>query len=593
FNLPDTLRNYTHDAYYGAPGGREGALKSLRKEVAALLSGPTSIYRVTLTGPNGNLVFDEEQPGKFRAMNTWQNNLFTRDFSNKTTLRVSGEADPETRLRTRCQLTAYYTTPPGYPAITELTIRYRWYSLVVVLVWCAIYYFVYKYLLRPMQVVTAHLEDSKRGATRLIPRATSFLETSYNNIASQALLQQLQDRLGNLVGQDDPGKRATTIADAMTFCSEAFGFESFAITELSGEDGPLTIVEQYSPGGAPVPQTAETLGTAQHLAEKLKNGYGEQVFAARGTTQFDFLASLPDSWALMTGRLDRQMPELRYRMECGERVCETFRRGFLTFRAYQQNILRQRSEANIVLSRNLGHDLTNIIATTKLDLMGVRQMMNLPRAELDGPRAELLQQAVEGLLQSTRFLQEIVNLYRSFSYVKRPQFERHDLNILVGEFLASFEPSVSARIEIVRDFQPGIPTLIVEPRLLKLALFNVLTNSLDALKRNPVSQGATPKITVRTRHELGTEEFRIEVQDNGPGICSPDGRPLGRAEIDSIFQYGYSTKTEASEGLGLNWVKTIVHDFHQGSVHAANIPGGGAMITMTVKSMETAEARIG
>ncbi|MBX7245077.1 MAG: hypothetical protein K1X53_06240, partial [Candidatus Sumerlaeaceae bacterium] len=62
FNLPDTLRNYTHDAYYGAPDGREGALKSLRKEVAALLSGPTSIYRVTLTGPNGNLVFDEEQP---------------------------------------------------------------------------------------------------------------------------------------------------------------------------------------------------------------------------------------------------------------------------------------------------------------------------------------------------------------------------------------------------------------------------------------------------------------------------------------------------------------------------------------------------
>lgn len=198
-----------------------------------------------------------------------------------------------------------------------------------------------------------------------------------------------------------------------------------------------------------------------------------------------------------------------------------------------------------------------------------------------------------GLLESTRFLQEIVNIYRSFSFVKRPQYERHDLNEIVGQFLATFEPTVSNRIELARDLAPGIPTLILEPRLLKLALFNLLTNALDAMKRDPRADGAPPRITVATRHDPGTAGFVVTVEDNGPGIRDAEGRMMQPAEIEAIFQFGYSTKAERSEGLGLNWVRTIIEDFHAGRVAAENLHGGGARFTLVIHSMEASEAKIG
>jgi len=161
----------------------------------------------------------------------------------------------------------------------------------------------------------------------------------------------------------------------------------------------------------------------------------------------------------------------------------------------------------------------------------------------------------------------------------------------VGRFLTVFEPTVSKRLEIQRDLQPDIPTLILEPRLLKLALFNVLTNALDAFKR-VAEPTAAARLLVTTRHEADSDTFLICIDDNGPGIRDADGRPLARAEIDTVFQHGYSTKGEHSEGLGLNWVRTIIEDFHAGHVSAENLPEGGARFTLAIRSMEAREARI-
>ena len=269
------------------------------------------------------------------------------------------------------------------------------------------------------------------------------------------------------------------------------------------------------------------------------------------------------------------------------------RAAFLGLRAYRQDMFRQRSEANITLARNLGHDLTNIIATGRLDLLAVRQILAAPAegGQVEAAHAELLQQSVQGLLETMRFLQEIVNIYRSFSYVKRPAYERHDLNELVSKFITVFEPTVSKRLEIRRDLQADLPSLILEPRLLKLALFNVLTNALDAFKRMNDAD-VQPRLTVSTRLDVAAQSYLIQITDNGPGIRDAAGELLDRARIDSIFQYGISTKADQGEGLGLNWVRTIVHDFHAGRVTAENLPEGGARITLLIRSMEASEARI-
>src|SRR5690606_18543404 len=168
------------------------------------------------------------------------------------------------------------------------------------------------------------------------------------------------------------------------------------------------------------------------------------------------------------------------------RACESLRAGFVAFQAYREQLFRERSEANISLSRNMGHDLTNIIATSKLELLGIKRILHgaAEGTAPTGQRAAILTESVSGLLESTRFMQEMVNICRSFSYVKRPAYERRALSPLIEEFLQMFVPALSSHVTITSNLAPDLPPPIIEPRLLKLALFNVLQNALDAIKKS-------------------------------------------------------------------------------------------------------------
>jgi signal transduction histidine kinase len=405
-------------------------------------------------------------------------------------------------------------------------------------------------------------------------------------------LQRLQQKLNDMVQVLEPAQRRQLLEETLAFACSAFGVETLQLVELAGDADSLALLDVVSFPSAKAPGERETYARAKALLfERPQEGESCEGFHSQGEEFSDF-EPVGATGLLLMGPMRRELPDLKYRLSRVRQACEVFHHGYLMLRSRQQDIFRHRSEANIVLSRNLGHDLTNIIATSKLDLMAVKELLKLPPSELEGTRGMLLREAVEGLLESTKFLQEIVNIYRSFSYVKRPQFERSHLNELISDFLRAFEPSISTRIRIVRRFEEAIPALILEPRLLKLVLFNVLTNALDAIKRDARASAGEALIRVRTAYRPEHEEYVIEIEDNGPGIQSPEGRLLDRAETETIFQYGYSTKSESSEGLGLNWVKTIIEDFHNGSVRAENVPGSGARFTLTLRSMETAEARI-
>ena len=585
FNLPENLEELGK-AVLASPAAptREAAAERLRAEFSSIVEGATSVYWLQLRDRDGAVVLEVSDSGKPARINTFENNLFIRRFDRTTDLLIKGAG----------RIVGHYTSPTNFEPLRRLTIHYRLVATALALVWLLLYYFIHKYLLRPLQRVTGYIERSRVDTPRLIPRPRGYLERSYNDIARQALLQQLQEKLGGLVRTVDPDERRRVIEGALAFVEQSFGARAIAAAELGGHDQDWGVVNLYQPPGRRGADTAAMAAHAARLARTEPDTTGALRFESppKGG-DFACLDTSGGANLVITGNIPADAPDAAFRTECVRQACDALRGAFVTLRAFQQDMFRQRSEANIVLSRNLGHDLTNIIATNKLDLMAVRQILGMPAGEATGARAELLRQAVAGLLESTRFLQEIVNIYRSFSFVKRPQYERHDLNEVVGQFLATFEPTVSNRIELARDLAPGIPTLILEPRLLKLALFNLLTNALDAMKRDPRADGATPRIAVATRHDPASGGFVVTVEDNGPGIRDADGRMMQPAEIEAIFQFGYSTKAERSEGLGLNWVRTIVEDFHAGRVAAENLPGGGARFTLFIHSMEASEAKIG
>jgi signal transduction histidine kinase len=592
FDLPDSLNQTAHGVLFNAsPADRKSAERDLQHLMDAIVNSPSSMYRMELHDVSDAIVASADAHAKVSRFNTWRNSLFLRNFSGRTSqlVREGGQ---------RGLLVGYYTSPVDYAPIEQLTSKYRLLAGLLVALWSAVYAYIYRKLLRPVRNVTAYLERSRDGAPQLILGSREHLESAYNKLATRALLQLIEERLSSPMrpsADGQPEDRSVAVASALTVMSDAFALRKLYAAEIALTGDEIVSHEIFSPG------EMSTVSKEQLVAELTRlspDGHVSRLpeegsFLIEGDA-FRYGTMLSGgSCLLLHGELDRSVHGFKQRVDGLERSCSVLRRGFLAYKAYREGIIRQRSEANIVLSRNLGHDLTNIIATSKLDLMAVRRLLDTPTSSNNpGIRAELLQESIRGLLDNTRFLQEIVNIYRSFSHVKRPQYERRDLRGLVEEFLNAFEPSVSSRIAIRRELDAPMPAPIVEPRLLKLALFNVLTNALDALRRNPPDD-REPMVLVRTGYDEATRLYRVVIEDNGPGIRDETGRPLGPAELQAIFEYGYSTKSESNEGLGLSWVRTIMTDFHDGAVLAENVDQGGARFTLQLHSMERSEAKVG
>jgi len=594
FQPPDTLNEQARSALFSSSERlRTTERARLKESLDEIVNGPSSMIRMSLLDPDGNVVITAENLSKTTTMNTWDNNLFIREFSGRTSQNVSPRRIESEPAPARVgHLVGTYTSPVGVEEITILTHRYRLYAVALISAWLVIWLLIYEYLLRPVRNVTLHLDNSRRGTPSMIPSARGALERGYNDLAASALLQSIEEKLTAVARPGNQGGSARTaaISDALALAGSSFGSEQLRIQISANSDSSDIPVEHYQ-WLAPSKETAKDF-PAYETTEPTDE---VQVTRYPDGTGFHYAAPLADGFMHADCLYRKSRARSREVHENLVRTCDVLRSGFVSFQAYHEHLFRERSEANISLSRNMGHDLTNIIATSKLELMGIKRVLENagPGTSLSEPKATILQQGVRGLLESTRLMQEMVNIYRSFSYVKRPSYERRPLAPLVEEFLSMFEPALSSQVRIERNLPANIPAPIIEPRLLKLALFNVLQNALDAIKRMPDPQPGTGIITVSVIHNAADDNFEIHIEDNGPGIRDESGRLLSPAEAQVIFDYGFSTKGEAGEGLGLNWVRTIMADFHDGGVRAVNRPEGGAVMILWLRSMERKEARVG
>jgi two-component system C4-dicarboxylate transport sensor histidine kinase DctB len=110
---------------------------------------------------------------------------------------------------------------------------------------------------------------------------------------------------------------------------------------------------------------------------------------------------------------------------------------------------------------------------------------------------------------------------------------------------------------------------------LEQVILNLVRNALDSVGDQEhgrititaqASEGQVSKSQVSKSHVL------IKVADNGPGIPA--------SQIDQIFDPFFTTKALGKGlGLGLSISYGIVQDFG-GQIHARNLPGGGAELTV-------------
>ncbi|WP_243439236.1 PAS domain-containing sensor histidine kinase [Fundidesulfovibrio soli] len=121
------------------------------------------------------------------------------------------------------------------------------------------------------------------------------------------------------------------------------------------------------------------------------------------------------------------------------------------------------------------------------------------------------------------------------------------------------------RIEIVRDYQPGMPKVPCSPQEIQQVVFNLLDNAAQAGVDRPVKDEPL-RITLRLR--AGSDYAVLEVEDNGPGM-DEDVRK-------KVFEPFFTTKdVGAGTGLGLSVSYFIVTGNHRGTFQVRSAPGEG------------------
>jgi signal transduction histidine kinase len=120
-------------------------------------------------------------------------------------------------------------------------------------------------------------------------------------------------------------------------------------------------------------------------------------------------------------------------------------------------------------------------------------------------------------------------------------------------------------IQIVREYESGMPQVSCVPTQIEQVFMNILRNASQAFRET--GEGSRPpRIALRASAE---DAFaRVEIEDNGPG--------MDRATMRRIFEPFFTTKQPGSgTGLGLSVSYFIVTSNHNGTIEVQSQVGQG------------------
>ena len=156
------------------------------------------------------------------------------------------------------------------------------------------------------------------------------------------------------------------------------------------------------------------------------------------------------------------------------------------------------------------------------------------------------------------------------------RMSRHRLRVdrVLGRALTSRAASLRRnQIDVIRQMTES-PRISGDPLLLQQALLNILINAEHAI----AATGKPGRIHTTIEPASDGKTVRLTIEDSGPGIPA--------YVLPRVFDPFFTTK-EVGEGTGLGLAITygIVQE-HDATIHAANLPGGGARFTIVFPAIE-------
>lgn len=161
----------------------------------------------------------------------------------------------------------------------------------------------------------------------------------------------------------------------------------------------------------------------------------------------------------------------------------------------------------------------------------------------------------EAMLNSTARIFDLIRAIKDYSYMDQAPIQEIDIPQNLENTLAMVGSRLR-EVEIVRDYEPDLPSISAYGRELNQVWTALIENALDAIQNH-----GQIKLSVHLSGDL----ISTEIWDDGPGIPQ---------ELQArIFEPFFTTKAPGSGlGLGLDMVNRIVR-MHRGFVNVQSKPG--------------------
>ena len=217
------------------------------------------------------------------------------------------------------------------------------------------------------------------------------------------------------------------------------------------------------------------------------------------------------------------------------------------------------------LVAGVAHELNNPLTS----VIGYAQLLEeeLDTADATGGGAQLAQDLRRIAQESERAAKIVRNL---LAFARRQSAERapQDVADLFSRVMAlrSYELRLNG-IELVTEFQPALPSVIVDGSQLQQALLNLVLNAEQAMRGR-----ATKRLHAGARFDANAGAVELFVKDTGHGI--------DRANLSRIFDPFFTTRDVGEgTGLGLSICYGIIRD-HGGQITVESVVNTGTTFSV-------------
>jgi len=222
------------------------------------------------------------------------------------------------------------------------------------------------------------------------------------------------------------------------------------------------------------------------------------------------------------------------------------------------------------LATGVAHEINNPLAIIMASSGVIRDMVD-PEFDLDGC-PENIRKELDNIDVAILRARGITRQLLDYGRKNPPQPVPCDLNQILDEVMGGFKEREFevANIEIIRNYSPDLPKILVDPDQIRQVFLNLINNAGDAIT-------GSGTITISTASD--EKDLRVTVTDTGCGMTFD--------QTKKIFTPFFTNKEAGrGTGLGLSVSLSIVKSM-DGSIDVQSLPGAGSSFTVVLPITET------